>query len=70
MHSSRVEPDMRIVETDNMAEVWSPERFVSLPPMTQVRAEAVVDAINNGFGGFRPRHWKVVRDDYTLMLVR
>ena len=57
---------MRIVETDNMAEVWAPERFVNLPQMTPQHANTVVDAINDGFGQFSPRYWKVVRDDYVL----
>lgn len=57
----------KIVETDNFGGDYPDEKFVSLPPMTKEKAEAIAGAINQHLSGNHcDRYWKVVDSDYTL----
>ena len=57
----------KIVETDNFGGDYPDEKFVSLPPMTKEKAEAIADVINQHLSGnHADRYWKVVDSDYTL----
>ena len=56
----------RVVETDNYDGDYPDEKFLAIPPMAQVDAKRVADAINSAFPTHSPRYWKVVPDDYEL----
>ena len=60
---------MRIIHTDNFGGDYPNEKFVEgLPKMTEEHAQAVADAINNGFPKdyTYPRFYRVVPNDYKL----
>ena len=57
----------RIVETDNFGGDYPNEKFLNLPPMKLLAAQAISDAINAQLSGnSAPRYWVVRPQDYVL----
>lgn len=61
---------MKIVCTSNDGREYPDESFLNLPPMSELKARQIANAINNALSGddpvFFPYFWKVVPNDYKL----
>lgn len=59
---------MKIVETDNYGGDYPDEKFLNIPNISSdVKANQIVELINESVGAEYPRIWKVVEDNYTLV---
>lgn len=58
----------RIVETDNFGGDYPDEKFVGLPLLSKLEAEAIAEAINKTLCNHddSDRYWKVVKNGYEL----
>jgi hypothetical protein len=58
---------MRIIETDNFDGDYPDEKFLALPSLSKDHAQAVANAINDGFPKNYDRYYRVVPDNYKLV---
>lgn len=59
---------MKIVETDNFGRDYPNEKFVDLPVMQEEALNQICKIINDDGGSNSPRYYKVVENDYKLVL--